>query len=128
MNKITATLLACVLLPLFSASAFSQSVGDTSVLFKFGNTPVPLSEFDYVYRKNNMNDEHAYTLPSLEEYLDLYINFRLKVKEAESLGLDTLPSITQELAGYREQLAKSYLQDRHVSDQLLQEAYERMKQ
>ena len=64
---------------------------------------------------------------SLKEYLDLYIKFKLKVVEAEQLGLDTMPSFLRELEGYRRQLVKPYLTDNKVSEFLLAEAYERLK-
>ncbi len=127
MNKLLKLFRAIPAVILLAANAFAQSPSNDPVLFTFGSDQVRLSEFDYVYRKNNINDDNAYTKKSLDEYLDLYINFRLKVKEAESLGMDTIQSIIDELKGYREQLAKSYLQDREVTDKLLQEAYERMK-
>lgn len=111
-----------------SFTAFSQGAATDPTLFTFGDHLVKLSEFDYVYRKNNVTDDNAYSKQSLEEYLELYINFRLKVKEAESLGMDTVKAIRDELKGYREQLAKSYMQDKEVSEKLLLEAYERMKQ
>ena len=55
----------------------------------------------------------------------MFINFKLKVHEAKKLGYDTLPSFINELAGYRDQLAKPYLQDRNLIDQLVQDAYYR---
>ncbi|MBA3901998.1 MAG: peptidylprolyl isomerase, partial [Bacteroidetes bacterium] len=60
-------------------------------------------------------------------YVELFVNFKLKVREAESLGLDTTDSFKNELAGYRKQLAQPYLTDTLVDDNLLKEAYERMK-
>ncbi len=115
-----------ILLVAITASLAQPSPGEP-LLFTYGTTPVSLAEFEYVYKKNNINDENAYSRKSLEEYLELYINFRLKVKEAEALGMDTIKSIKDELKGYREQLAKSYLQDKEVSEHLIKEAYERMK-
>ncbi len=127
MKNIVFSVSACLFMLLNYAPVHAQTTSNEPVLFYFGENSVTLDEFDYVYRKNNLSDDNAYSRKSLEEYLDLYINFRLKVKEAESLGLDTLKSIRDELSGYRNQLAKSYMQDRDVSEQLLQEAYERMK-
>jgi peptidyl-prolyl cis-trans isomerase SurA len=63
----------------------------------------------------------------LEDYLQLFINFKLKVKEAEELGLDTVSAFKNELEGYRKQLAAPYLTDNEVNDKLLREAYDRMK-
>lgn len=97
------------------------------VLFTLGNSSVSLSEFQYVYNKNNASSPDAYSQKSLEEYLNLYINFRLKVREAEELGMDTIQAINKELETYRQQLAKSYLFDKEVNEQLIAEAYQRMQ-
>ncbi len=97
------------------------------VLFSIGNSSIGLSEFQYVYNKNNASSADAYTQKSLEDYLNLYINFRLKVKEAEALGMDTVQAINKELDTYRQQLAKSYLFDKEVNEQLIAEAYQRMQ-
>ena len=96
-------------------------------LFTLGSKEVKLSEFQYVYNKNNASSADAYSKKSLEDYLNLYINFRLKVKEAEDLGMDTIQAINKELETYRLQLAKSYLFDKEVNDQLIAEAYSRMQ-
>lgn len=104
--------------------AFSQ-VDKNTILFKISGEPVTVGEFEYVYTKNNINNQADYSEKSLTDYLELYKNFRLKVKEAEALRLDTISSLMSELEGYRKQLAKSYLTDKEISDKLLQEAYER---
>lgn len=104
-----------------------ESAQNDPILFTIGGEPVMLSEFQYVYNKNNAHAPDAYTLKSLEEYLQLYINFRLKVREALELKMDTISSIKKELATYRQQLAKSYLYDREVTERLIEEAYERMQ-
>ena len=59
--------------------------------------------------------------------MELFINFKLKVKEAESLGMDTLSTFVNELEGYRKQLSKPYLKDKEFEESLLNEAYERTK-
>lgn len=96
------------------------------VLLTVEGQDITLSEFEAVYRKNNRD---AQVNPEdVREYLDLYINFRLKVREAEELGLDTLKKFKEELKGYQKQLAKPYLTDKNVSEALVKEAYDRMKQ
>lgn len=97
------------------------------VLFSVAGEPVTVSEFDYIYSKTNGKNAD-YSRKSLEEYLDLYIKFKLKVKKAHDLQLDTIPALKQELDGYRRQLADAYLIDRTVTDKLVEEAYERIKQ
>lgn len=97
------------------------------VLGKVGEKPVYLNEFEYVYNKNNSNSENAYSRESVEEYLRLYTNFRLKVAEAEALGLDTNQSFIKELDGYKKQLAQPYFTEKEVTDRLTRMEYERMK-
>ena len=110
-----------------AGSLAAQVSNDNRVLFTVGNDPVTVSEFEYVYNKNNINNQADYSQKSLSDYLALYENFRLKVKEAEAMKLDTITSLKNELEGYRKQLAKSYLTDREISDKLIEEAYERSK-
>ncbi|MFN8286994.1 MAG: peptidylprolyl isomerase [Chitinophagales bacterium] len=118
-----------VFLSLFLAvSAIAQTQPDGRVLFTVGGDKVTVSEFEYVYNKNNINNQADYSEKSLRDYLNLYENFRLKVKEAEAMKIDTITSLKTELEGYRKQLAKSYLTDREISDKLIQEAYDRSKQ
>lgn len=95
------------------------------VLFSVDDIEVPLSEFRYIYTKNN-RDNADYSRASVSEYLDLYTRFKLKVKRARDLRLDTIPSLQSELAGYRKQLAKSYLNDKEVIEKLTREAYDRV--
>lgn len=110
------------------AVAFAQTNQDQTTLFTIDNTPVSVSEFTRVYTKNNINNQADFSEASLNEYLGLYKNFRLKVKEAESLGMDTIAAFKNELGSYRNQLTGSYLSDRKVTDQLVEEAYSRMKE
>lgn len=112
----------CALI-LGSSTAWAQD--KDPVLLTVDGQNISLSEFEAVYRKNNR--ETTVDPQDVKEYLDLYINFRLKVREAEALGLDTLKKFIEELKGYQKQLAKPYLTDKNVSEALVKEAYERMK-
>ena len=87
---------------------------------------ITLEEFNNVFYKNNNNSE--LTKDYLDEYMNLFVNFKLKVKEADELGLDTLAAFVKELNGYRIQLAKPYLRNKEFDESMLMEAYERMKQ
>ncbi len=99
---------------------------DDKTLLTIGDENIPVKEFVRVYEKNNTDEEKAQP-DAIEKYLDLYINFKLKVKEAEDLKLDTVASFKKELAGYRKTLAKPYFNDESVIDSLIREAYDRMK-
>lgn len=94
-------------------------------LFTIGNEEVDVKEFERVYTKNNINNQADYSKASLDEYLDLYMKFRMKVAEAEALQMDTISSIKNELETYRKQLAKNYLTNREVTENILEEAYDR---
>ncbi len=98
---------------------------EKQTLLTIGNEKIPVDEFLRVYEKNNTADERQKP-DAIKEYLNLYINFKLKVKEAEDLKMDTVSSFIKELHGYREQLAKPYFTDKTVNERLLKEAYNRM--
>ena len=116
-------LLLLALILLMNFSGYAQD--NDPVLFTVADDEVRLSEFKYIYEKNN-SENADYSKESLEEYLELYSKFKLKVKRARSLGLDTVKVLQDELAGYRKQLAKSYLKDKEISDRLINEVMERM--
>jgi peptidyl-prolyl cis-trans isomerase SurA len=102
-------------------------ISSAQTLFTINGKATDVREFKRVYTKNNINNQADFSRNSLEEYLDLYVKFRLKVTDAESLKLDTIKPLQNELNSYRKQLAKNYLTDKEVTDALVQEAYERMK-
>jgi peptidyl-prolyl cis-trans isomerase SurA len=114
------TLLALLAL---SSSSFAQA---DPVLMTINGKPVMKSEFEYIYNKNNTNN--SLDKKTLDEYVDLFINFKLKVEEAKTQGIDTTKSFTTELSGYRSQLTKPYLTDSKVDEELLLEAYNRSKE
>ena len=122
MNRIKMVLLVLLFVPAFIMQA--QSKLDKKVLMTIAGDEVTVKEFMDVYNKNNV-DNQMIDKKSLDEYLDLYINFRLKVKEAENLKMDTASGFVKELAGYRKQLAKPYFTNEKVSEELLEEAYNR---
>ena len=93
-------------------------------ILSIGNKNVSLDEFKSIFYKNNHDTE--ITKEYLDEYIDLFVNFKLKVYEAEQLGLDTNHSFISELEGYRKQLARPYLKNSEFDYQMLNEAYDRM--
>ncbi len=100
-------------------------VKNDAVLLNIGGKPVTVGEFMAVYQKNDMKKGDPIDTKKLEDYLTLYINFKLKVREAEELGLDTVTSFVTELKGYRDQLAKPYFTDEATIDRLVREAFDR---
>lgn len=119
MKKISITVLSAML----TFSAFAQTADP--VIMTIGGKPVNKSEFESVFRKNN--NKTTVDQKAVKDYADLFSLFKMKVFEAESLGLDTAASFKTELAGYRKQLASPYLTDKNTNENLITEAYERMK-
>lgn len=108
------------------AATTSVQAQDERVLMNIGGDDVTVSEFLNIYNKNNTNN--VVDKKTMDEYVDLFVNFKLKVKEAEALGMDTATKFSNELEGYRRQLAQPYLVDRDLNEQLIKEAYDRMNQ
>ena len=102
-----------------------HATAQRDTLFTIDGHPHYADDFVHVYQKNDIEGTSDFSRASLEDYLDLYIDFRLKVAEAEALGLDTTEAFRSELAMYRDQLADSYVYEKDVTDKLLDEAYER---
>lgn len=87
--------------------------------------PVTKSEFLQIYLKNNPDPK--YDKATLDEYMELFKKFKLKVAEAEALGYDTIPKLKRELEGYRKSLATPYLVDNEKNEEMIRQAYERLK-
>ncbi len=101
----------------------TKEYNDDAVLMTIGGKEITKGEFIRIYHKNNNSTEQK----SVTEYLELFENFKLKVIEAENLGLDTLPKFRRELDGYTRQLEKPYFTDSLIDEKLKQEAIERSK-
>ena len=115
-------MLASFIMPTLFANA--QSKLDKQVLMTIGDQDITVKEFCDVYYKNNLKSD-VIEKKSVDEYLDLFTTFRMKVMEAESLQLDTSAKFQKELAGYRKQLAKPFMSSDDITEELLQEAYQR---
>ena len=94
-------------------------------ILKIDNQNISLDEFKGIFYKNN--HEEDITKEYLNEYMELFVNFKLKVKEAIELGLDTNQNFINELEGYRKQLAKPYLKNKKFDEKMLNESYRRIK-
>lgn len=97
-----------------SIAAFAQS----ETLMTIHGKSVSAEEFLYIYEKNNQAG--AIDPKTMDEYLDMFINFKLKVAEAEAQGIDTTEAFKKELKGYRAQATPKYLQDNAAMDSLIE--------
>ncbi len=103
-----------------------QAQESSQLLITIGEEKIDKNEFLRVFKKNN--GPEALERKTIDEYLDLFINYKLKVIEAKKLGFDTLTTFKNELLSYRSQLAKPYLVDKKMDKALLQEAFERKQE
>ena len=111
-------------LALASIPLFPQD-NKEDILMTIAGREITLDEFERIYNKNNSNT--AIEQQSVEEYLDLFINFKLKVLAAEELGIDTTEAFIKEFNGYKKQLAKPYMSDKEGMNDLLKEAWDRVQ-
>lgn len=102
---------------------FTTFFGQNNTILEIDNQTVNKIEFEQIYWKNKK--EKIATKEDLDEYIQLFINFKLKVIAAEELGLDTTKKFIDELSGYRVQLEKPYLIDTSINEDLINEAYYR---
>ncbi len=96
------------------------------VLFSIDDKPYYTDEFERVYKKNLelVKDESQ---KDLNQYLELFVGYKLKVTKANKLGLQNNVKYQNELKSYRTQLSKNYTSDSKVTAELVNEGYERMK-
>src|SRR5580765_3702532 len=111
-------ILSVLLLVAFTYLTKAQAP-ESPTLFTIGNEKVSKDEFVKVYQKTNVSGEADFSEKSLRDYLDLYVNFRLKVKEARDMKLDTTAAVLNEFKTYRSKLTPTYMYDEDV----VKEAY-----
>ena len=130
MRTIQSALLFLVCLVMISSiksQTQDKNVAEPVVFTINGKQKVYLGEFEHQFSKNLNLNEKKVTAKDIDDYLKLYIKFKLKIQDAVDAGKDTASSYKQELAMYREQLARNYLYDRSVTQGLIDEAYTRMQ-
>ena len=118
-------LLSCVVV--FCVTA-QHKAKESEALFTVNSKPVSAEEFIYLYKKNHQHKPEEFTKDKIDEYLGLFINYKLKVEEALSRGMDTTAKFKNEYQTYRNELLKPYLPDAIVIDSLVLLTYERLKE
>ena len=105
---------------LFPEISHAQNM-DNKVLMTVEGNKITAGEFLWMYKKSQETGKK----PDLNEYLQQFITFKLKVADAIKEGYDTTRSFKNELSGYRNQLAQNYLTDNKVREELLKKSYQR---
>lgn len=115
-----------------SAAALSLAVSvfagdnniDDKVLMTVNGRDVKVSEFKYLFEKNNAQQLAP---QSIDDYVGMFVDYKLKVADAENAGIDTTASFIAEYSKFRNELAAPYLRDQKIEDALVQEAYDHHK-
>ena len=117
-----------LVLGLFSACAVIDNRKSEQVepLFTVATDTVTVDDFIYAFQKNRPEDSAVYK-SEVDDYLELYKKFKLKVAEAKSLGMDTTSAFRQEYRTYMNQLDNSYLQSSNDTDSLVRQAFDRLQ-
>jgi peptidyl-prolyl cis-trans isomerase SurA len=110
---------------LMSIASFAQN-NSKEVLFTINEKPYYTEEFSRIYKKNLdlVKDD---TQKDLNQYLELFIGYKLKVNKAYKLGLQNNAQYQSELKSYRTQLAKNYFNDTKITQELIEEGYNRLQ-
>lgn len=103
-----------------AAALTSTAKSSDPVVMTIDGNDVYLSEFEYLYNKNNTQQVAPVTF---DEYVDMFVNYKLKVADALNEKRDTTASFRSEFNNFRLDLAKPYLRDAEVEEQLIDEAY-----
>lgn len=111
---------------LFVSSLISAQDFSDKILLEIGEEQVMADEFIYIYQKNLKVLEDDTNDESIEAYLDRFINFQLKLKEAKSQGLDQEEEFNKEFNRYFKQFADNYIANGEVTDEMIKETYERL--
>jgi peptidyl-prolyl cis-trans isomerase SurA len=113
------------LLFLISITSIAQT-NTKEVLFTINDKPYYTDEFARIYKKNLdlVKDD---TQKDLNQYLELFIGYKLKVNKAYKLGLQNSQQYQNELKSYRSQLAKNYFNDTKITQELIEEGYKRLQ-
>lgn len=106
------------------ACAHVSAQNQDAVVMTVGTESVSLEEFNAIFRKNNQ--EKRVSKEELDEYLELFRVFKLKVYEAKQLGMDTSAAFNRELNAYVKQLAQPFLRDSSVENNMVRTTYQRM--
>ncbi len=118
-----------IILLTITFNAFGQKTvkqGQSLTLFTIHNKSVTADEFIYIYKQKNQTKVEDFTDIKISEYLDLFINFKLKVTEAEKRGMDTTTEFRKEFNSYKDELKKPYVAESNELDRLTKEAYARL--
>ncbi|HAT64554.1 MAG TPA: peptidylprolyl isomerase, partial [Flavobacteriaceae bacterium] len=115
-------LILSVIIILFSLSSYAQK--DKEALMTINNEPIYAKEFKRVYKKN-LELVQEESQKSVDGYLDLFIDYKMKVAEAYAQNLHKNKEYVKDFGTYEEQLSRNYIFDTNITEEIIKEAYNR---
>lgn len=106
--------------------ASSFAIDDDPVVLTINGEEIRKSEFEYIYKKNS--SVASSEKKSIDEYVDMFVNYKLKVLDAKMSEFNQKPSYLTEFERYENQLTVPYMSDGKSEKKLLQEAFDRRKE
>ena len=99
------------------------------VVAKFDDEEIKMSEFEKMYEKNAGTMERAKqdSISQLKNFLDLYVNFKMKLRDAHVRGYDSAPDLMQELNDYKKKVGVSYILEKQIVEPGIEQLYNRRK-
>lgn len=112
-----------------TAETMTENI-DPNVVARFAGRELTVSEFETRYARSVGGRDAAMqdSMAEYEDFLNRYVDFRLKVAEAKAIGLDEDPELVAEIEQYKKQLAGPYLVDQEVVEGLVATLYERQQE
>ena len=107
----------------FCFAVFGIMSIQAQTLFTYGDKQIDVKEFKQAYQKNT--SDISFDKQSIDDYLQLYINSKLKILEAYNRGYDTLPQQREEFENLRSQIIDNYMNDPETMNKLVMEAFDR---
>ncbi len=99
------------------------------VVAKFDDEQIKMNEFEKMYAKNSGSYDEAKndSLSQLKNFLDLYVNFKMKLRDASVRGFDSNPELNQELKDYEKKVGVSYILEKQILEPGLKNLYDKRK-
>ena len=111
-------------------SIFTVTTSSQTIVGEFGKYKITLDEFEYAYAKNVGGWEEAKkdSFSQYKDFMDLYMNFRMKLRNAQVRSFDTDPELIKELKDYQVQIGKSYIIEKKIIEPGIKQLYDRRKE
>src|SRR3989304_9209972 len=109
--------------------SFAQTDKSKNVIAEFKGQKITWGEFENAYKKNDIinNATQSDTIPKLKNFLDLYVNYKMKLDDGIQRGIADDPEVINEIDGYKDQITNTFYMEKYLIEPTLRKLYERKK-